>query len=343
MEIRVAKTALVTGISGQDGAYLAALLLEKGYRVVGAARRSASGELWRLRELGVDDGVEVLDLELAEYSNVEDVIRSVEPTEVYNLAAHSFVKASFDMPVFTSDVNALGVLRILEAIRRYAPQARFYQASTSEMFGKVRRTPQDEDTPFHPRSPYGVAKVFGHWATVNYREAFDLFAVSGILFNHESPLRGQEFVTRKITMAVARRIAGAPQPLRLGNLDSKRDWGFAGDYVRAMWKMLQVDDPADYVIATGETHSVRDFVTKAYEAGGIQLEWEGVGAKERGISVTDGDVVVEVADEFFRPAEVDVLIGDASRAQRDLGFAPSVSFDELVGMMVRRDIERIAG
>jgi GDPmannose 4,6-dehydratase len=343
MEIRVAKTALVTGISGQDGAYLAALLLEKGYRVVGAARRSASGELWRLRELGVDDGVEVLDLELAEYSNVEDVIRSVEPTEVYNLAAQSFVKASFDMPVFTSDVNALGVLRILEAIRRYAPQARFYQASTSEMFGKVRRTPQDEDTPFHPRSPYGVAKVFGHWATVNYREAFDLFAVSGILFNHESPLRGQEFVTRKITMAVARRIAGAPQPLRLGNLDSKRDWGFAGDYVRAMWKMLQVDDPADYVIATGETHSVRDFVTKAYEAGGIQLEWEGVGAKERGISVTDGDVVVEVADEFFRPAEVDVLIGDASRAQRDLGFAPSVSFDELVGMMVRRDIERIAG
>ena len=336
------RTALITGISGQDGAYLAALLLEKGYKVIGAARRSASGELWRLREAGAADAVSVIDLELAEYSNVEDVVRRVAPDEVYNLAAQSFVGASFEMPVFTSDVNALGVLRLLEALRRHAPEARFYQASTSEMFGKVRETPQNENTPFHPRSPYGVAKVFGHWATVNYREAWNLFATSGILFNHESPLRGPEFVTRKVSIAVARRVNGGTVPLKLGNLESRRDWGFAGDYVRAMWRMLQADSPEDYVIATGVTHSVRDFVTAAYAAADYEIDWEGQGVEEKGRFRRTGEIVVEVSPEHFRPAEVDVLTGDASKARRDLGFEPSVSFDRLVEMMVVRDIERLS-
>ncbi|MEQ1855559.1 MAG: GDP-mannose 4,6-dehydratase [Longimicrobiales bacterium] len=335
------KTALITGISGQDGAYLAALLLGQGYKVVGAARRSASGELWRLRELGVEPSVTVVDLELAEYANVEDVVKRVQPTEVYNLAAQSFVGTSFDMPIFTSDVNALGTLRVLEALRRCAPEARFYQASTSEMFGKVRETPQTEDTPFYPRSPYGVSKVFGHWATVNYREAWNLFACSGILFNHESPLRGREFVTRKITLAVAKRATTGEGVLQLGNLDGSRDWGFAGDYVEAMWRMLQVDRPADYVIATGVTHTVRTFVERAYASAGIDIEWEGEGVTEKGRDAKAGSVVVEVSKDFFRPAEVDVLIGDASRARRDLGFRASVTFDQLVEMMVRRDIERM--
>jgi GDPmannose 4,6-dehydratase len=339
----LSKTALVTGISGQDGAYLAALLVEKGYQVTGAARRSASGDLWRLRELDVEPKVELVDLELAEYSNVEDVIRRVKPDEVYNLAAQSFVTASFEVPVFTSDVNALGVLRLLEAVRRHAPEARFYQASTSEMFGKVRSTPQDEETPFHPRSPYGVSKVFAHWATVNYREAWDLFTASGILFNHESPLRGEEFVTRKITRSVARRATGGEGPLRIGNLDARRDWGFAGDYVQAMWAMLQADHPDDYVVASGTSHSVREFVTLAHQAAGFDLEWVGEGASEKGLDPSSGDVVVEVSKEFFRPAEVDCLVGDATKARQELGFDPSVSFEELVELMVRRDIERMAG
>jgi len=338
---RVPKTALITGISGQDGAYLAALLLEKGYEVVGAARRSASGELWRLRELGIEPRVAVIDLELAEYSNVEDVVKRVKPTEVYNLAAQSFVGTSFDMPIFTSDVNALGTLRVLEALRRCAPEARFYQASTSEMFGKVRETPQTEDTPFHPRSPYGVSKVFAHWATVNYREAWGLFACSGILFNHESPLRGREFVTRKITLGVARRATTGEGVLQLGNLDGARDWGFAGDYVHAMWRMLQADRAQDYVIATGATHSVRSFVERAFAAADIRIEWAGEGVSEKGRDANTGAVVVEVSREYFRPAEVDVLTGDPSRARKDLDFRATVTFEELVDMMVRRDIERM--
>jgi GDPmannose 4,6-dehydratase len=337
----MSKTALITGISGQDGAYLAALLVEKGYEVVGAARRSASGELWRLREMGVASQVTVLDLELAEYSNVEAVVEYVQPTEVYNLAAQSFVAASFDMPIFTSDVNALGVLRVLEAVRKKAPDARFYQASTSEMFGKVRETPQSETTPFHPRSPYGVSKVFGHWATVHYREAWDLFAVSGILFNHESPLRGEEFVTRKITKAVARRATGGKEILRLGNLDAERDWGFAGDYMRAAHAMIQADQPDDYVIATGETHTVRELVTLAHAAADMTLEWEGAGVSERGRDAATGEILVEVSPQFFRPAEVDRLLGDASKAREHLGFTPSLRFDGLVELMVQRDIERL--
>jgi len=334
------KTALITGITGQDGAYLAALLIEKGYRVVGAMRRSASGGMWRLRELGVEQGVETVDFELAEYSNIEDVVRRTRPDEVYNLGAQSFVGASFDMPVFTSDVNALGVLRLLEALRRHASDARFYQASTSEMFGKVRETPQTEQTPFHPRSPYGVAKVFGHWATVNYREAWGLFATSGILFNHESPLRGSEFVTRKISLAAARYGVGSGTPLSLGNLDARRDWGYAKDYVRAMWAMLQADVAADYVIATGETRSVRDFATLAFQAVDVDLAWEGEGVAEQGIDSSTGDVVVNVNPDFCRPAEVDLLVGDPTRAQDVLGFESTVSFEQLVHLMVRRDVER---
>lgn len=337
----LSKTALVTGVSGQDGAYLAKLLVDEGYRVVGATRRSASGSAWRLQELGVADRVEIMDFELAEYSNVEAVVRRVEPDEVYNLGAQSFVGASFESPVFTSDVNALGVMRVLEAIRRHCPEARFYQASTSEMFGQVREMPQTESTPFHPRSPYGVSKVFGHWSTVNYRESWDLFAVSGILFNHESPLRGAEFVTRKISLGVAGQVHGQREPLFLGNLDARRDWGFAGDYVRAMWMMLQVDSPQDYVIATGETHSVRDFVTRAFEAADVGIEWSGAGVEEVGRDRKSGDVRVRVSPDFFRPAEVEVLIGDAARARADLGFTHTLTFAQLVDTMVRRDIERL--
>ena len=333
-------TALITGISGQDGAYLGALLVEKGYRVVGAARRSASGELWRLRELGVESAIEIMDLELAEYSNVEDVIRRVRPDEVYNLAAQSFVGSSFDTPVFTADVNALGVIRLLEALRRHAPKARFYQASTSEMFGRARETPQREGTPFHPRSPYGVSKAFGHWATVNYRETWDLFAVSGIMFNHESPLRGPEFVTRKITMAAACHAIGDGAVLRLGNLNSKRDWGFAGDYVRAMWSMLQADTPDDYVIASGEAHTVREFASHAFAEVGIELDWVGEGAEERGLQRETGRVLVEVSPKYLRPADVESLLGDASKAHAKLGWSPEVSFESLVRLMVNRDAER---
>ena len=337
------KTALITGISGQDGAYLAALLSGKGYRIVGAARRSASGGMWRLRELGVESDVEVVDLELTEHSNVEEVIRRVQPDEVYNLAAQSFVGSSFHTPLFTSDVNALGVFRILEAIRRHKPEARYYQASTSEMFGLAREQPQNEKTPFHPRSPYGVSKLFGHWATVNYREAWGLFAVSGILFNHESPLRGEEFVTRKITLAVARQATGSDKPLRLGNLEARRDWGFAEDYVRAMWAMLQEDDPDDFVIASGETHSVRDFVTLAYECAGIEIEWVGEGVDEKALEAGTGKVLVEVDPDYFRPAEVDFLIGDCSKARDRLGWSPTLDFGGLVELMVRRDMERVEG
>lgn len=337
------KTALVTGISGQDGAYLSRLLLEKGYSVVGGMRRSASGGPWRLRELGIEGDVRIVDLELAEYSNIDGVVRGVAPDEVYNLGAQSFVGASFEVPIFTTDVNALGVLRLLEALRRHRPDARFYQASTSEMFGQVREVPQTEDTPFHPRSPYGVSKLFGHWATVNYREAWGLHAVSGILFNHESPLRGREFVTRKITIAVAHQAAGDEVVLKLGNLDAKRDWGFAGDYMSAAWSMLQTEVPRDYVVATGVTHSVREFVTLAYRAAGIELDWVGAGVSETAVDAIKGRRLVEVDRAFFRPAEVDALVGDPTRALVDLGWRPTIGFEALVEMMVRRELERSRG
>ncbi len=319
------KTALITGITGQDGGYLAELLLNEGYRVVGAERRASNRNRERLDELGVTEALEFVDFDLADSGNIVRVLERIEPDEVYNLAAQSFVALSFEQPIMTGDVTGIGVTRILEAIRAVNPGIRFYQASSSEMFGKVQAVPQHEGTPFHPRSPYGVAKVYGHWITVNYREAFGLHASSGILFNHESPLRGPEFVTRKISLAVARIQRGQQRELRLGNLDAKRDWGYAREYVAGMHAMLQRAEPGDYVLATGETHSVGEFVEAAFGAAG--LTWQDF-------------VVIDPA--FLRPAEVDLLIGDASKAKAELGWAPKTTFRELVALMVEADLERVA-
>ncbi len=335
------KTALITGVLGQDGAYLARQLLDKGYRVVGAYRRSASSSNWRLRRLGVEGAVEMVPMELLELSNVLRVVETVAPDEVYNLAAQSFVAASFDQPLYTSEVDALGVTRLLEAIRSAAPEARFYQASSSEMFGKIQAPMQSETTPFYPRSPYGVAKLYGHWITVNYRESFGLHASSGILFNHESPLRGREFVTRKITATFAEMAAGSDAVLELGNLDSERDWGFAGDYVRGMWLMLQQDAPDSYVLATGEKASVRRFVEMAGEAAGFRVEWSGDGVDTVGRDAKSGRELVRVNPAFFRPAEVDVLLGDASKARAVLGWRPEVDLAALAEMMVRADADAL--
>jgi GDPmannose 4,6-dehydratase len=320
----VKKTALITGITGQDGSYLAELLLEKGYRVVGMTRRTSTDVHERIQHL-IDD-IEFVSGDLLDQSSVTSIVTAVKPDEIYNLAAQSFVPTSWQQPVLTGEFTALGVTRVLEAIRATDPSIRFYQASSSEMFGKVAESPQRESTPFYPRSPYGVAKVYGHWITVNYRESYNLFAVSGILFNHEGPRRGKEFVTRKISDGVARIKLGLAKELRLGNLDAQRDWGFAGDYVRAMWLMLQQDHAEDFVIATGRTHGVRDFVRVAFEAAGL-------GSYEPYV-VTD--------ERFVRPAEVDLLIGDPSKAKRVLGWEPSVSFEQLVEMMVRADLDRLS-
>ncbi len=317
------RRALITGITGQDGSYLAELLLSEGYEVIGMLRRSSTVNFERIAHIQ-DDLTLVAGDVLDEVSMVE-VLRRHRPTEVYNLAAQSFVPTSWSQPVLTGEVTALGVTRILDAIRLTDKDIRFYQASSSEMFGKVREVPQSELTPFYPRSPYGVAKVYGHWITVNYRESYDMFAVSGILFNHESPRRGKEFVTRKISDGVARIKLGLARELRLGNLDAQRDWGFAGDYVRAMWLMLQQERPEDYVIATGRTHSVREFCRIAFETAGL-------GSYEE---------YVKVDPRFIRPAEVDLLIGDPGKAKRVLNWAPEVSFEQLVQMMVEADIDRI--
>ncbi len=315
--------ALITGITGQDGSYLAELLLDKGYDVVGMLRRSSTVNFERIDHLQND--IELAPGDLIDGASMVHVLREHEPDEVYNLAAQSFVQTSFGQPVLTGETTALGVTRLLDAVRMVQPEAKFYQASSSEMFGKVSEVPQNEGTPFHPRSPYGVAKVYGHWITVNYRESYDMFACSGILFNHESPRRGLEFVTRKITNAVARIKVGLQDELRLGNLDARRDWGFAGDYVDAMWQMMQNDEPKDYVISTGETHSVRDFCEAAF--GAADLDWE---------------QYVVVDKKYYRPAEVDLLIGDSSLAQAELGWQPKVSFDDLVRMMVEADLDRAA-
>ena len=316
------KTALITGITGQDGSYLAEFLLRRGYRVVGMTRRSSTDVHERIAHL-MDD-IAFVSGDLLDQTSITSIVRDVRPNEIYNLAAQSFVPTSWTQPVLTGEFTALGVTRVLEAIRAVDPAIRMYQASSSEMFGKVHETPQTETTPFHPRSPYGVAKVYGHWITVNYRESYDLYACSGMLFNHESPRRGKEFVTRKISDGVARIKLGLQNELRLGNLDAKRDWGFAGDYVRAMWLMLQAEQPVDYVVATGVTHSVRDFARAAFAA--ADLDWERY-------------VVVDPA--FYRPAEVDVLVGDASKAYRELGWEPEASFDRLVEMMVQADLDRL--
>lgn len=337
------KRALITGIRGQDGAYLSKFLLDKGYEVYGADRRSGDASNWRLRELGVEKFVKYIYMDLLEFSNIIEVIREVKPDEVYNLAAQSFVGASFHQPILTSEVDGIGVLRVLEAIRRYKPDAKFYQASTSEMFGKVQEIPQTEKTPFYPRSPYGVAKLFGHWITVNYRESYGMFACSGILFNHESPLRGIEFITRKVTYNLAKIKYGLADKFFVGNLDAKRDWGYAPEYVEAMYMMLQAEEPDDYVIATGETHSVREFIEKASAVAGFEIEWEGEGQNEKGIDRKSGKVIVEVSPEFFRPAEVDILIGDATKAKEKLGWYPKTTFDKLVEIMMQADLKRVEG
>ncbi|HEY0382597.1 MAG TPA: GDP-mannose 4,6-dehydratase [Candidatus Elarobacter sp.] len=316
------KTALITGITGQDGSFLAEFLLERGYRVVGMTRRTSTDVHERIQHLV--DRIEIVSGDLLDQSSITSIVAAIRPDEIYNLAAQSFVPTSWHQPVLTGEFTALGVTRVLESIRANGRPVKFYQASSSEMFGKVHVVPQNEATPFYPRSPYGVAKVYGHWITVNYRESYGMFAASGILFNHESERRGKEFVTRKISDGVARIKLGIASELRLGNLDAQRDWGFAGDYVRAMWLMLQQDKPDDFVIATGRTHAVRDFVRLAFAA--ADLDWE---------------KYVVVDPRYYRPAEVDLLVGDASKALRELGWRPEISFEQLVEQMVRADLDRL--
>lgn len=338
------KRALITGITGQDGSYLAELLLEKGYEVHGVLRRSSSFNTARINHIYQDphDADRRLFLhhgDLNDASSLNRILRIVRPDEIYNLGAQSHVKVSFDTPEYTAEVTGVGVLRLLEAVRDQEIRPRIYQASSSEMFGKARETPQTERTPFHPRSPYAVAKVFAYWATVNYREAYGLFAVNGILFNHESPRRGETFVSRKITRAVARIRHGLQDRLYLGNLESRRDWGYAKDYVEAMWLMLQQSEPDDYVIATGKTHSVREFCERAFRRAGFDLEWRGTGLEETGIDRGTGRALVAVDPRYLRPAEVDHLDGDASKARKMLGWEPKVSFEELTDLMTDADLE----
>jgi GDPmannose 4,6-dehydratase len=332
---------LITGISGQDGAYLAQFLLAKGYRVVGALRRSSRNVVPRLIEFKIANDVEIVDFDLAEITNIIRTLEKIQPDEIYNLAAQSFVALSFEQPVYTSDTDGIGPLRILESLREAVPGARFYQASTSEMFGKAQTFPQDETTPFYPRSPYGFAKLFAHWATVNYRESYGIHASSGILFNHESPLRGREFVTRKITWSLARIRHGDLQMLQLGNLDAQRDWGFAGDYVEGMWLMLQQEKPQDYVLATSEAHTVRAFVEAAASRLQFDIEWSGSGLDERGTDRRSGKTIVEVDPAFYRPAEVDQLVGNPKKAQEVLGWRRKIGFEELVTLMVEADDKRV--
>ena len=318
------KTALITGITGQDGAYLAELLLQKGYKVYGLIARRSTSTIWRLEYVGVKDEVELIEGDMTDLSSLLRAIQIARPTEVYNLAAQSFVGTSWEQPILTAQVTGVGVVNLLEAIRLTDPSIRFYQASTSEMFGLIQEEMQSEKTPFYPRSPYGVAKLYGHWITVNYRESFEMHASSGILFNHESPLRGLEFVTRKVTDAVAKIKLGEQKELRLGNIDAKRDWGFAGDYVEAMWHMLQQDEADDYVVATGRTTTVRDMCRIAFEYVGLNYE---------------DHVVIDPA--FYRPAEVDVLLGNPAKAKEKLGWEASTSLNELITMMVEADLERV--
>jgi len=345
-ESELSKTALITGITGQDGAYLAELLLEKGYEVHGIKRRASSFNTDRIDHLYQDPHERGVRLylhygDLTDATNLIRIIQQVQPSEIYNLAAQSHVAVSFETPEYTANSDALGTLRILEAIRilGLTKKTRFYQASTSEMFGKVQEIPQKETTPFYPRSPYGAAKVYGHWITINYREAYGMYACSGILFNHESPIRGETFVTRKITRALARISEGLENCLYLGNLDSLRDWGHARDYVRAQWLMLQQDQPEDYVIATGEQHSVREFVTLAGSKLGMNLQWRGAGVDESAIDTKSGRTIVKVDARYFRPTEVETLLGDSSKARMNLGWKPEISFDALVDEMVAADLE----
>ena len=336
------KSSIITGITGQDGAYLASLLLDKGYTLWGTYRRTSSVNLWRIEELGIDKhpNLHLVEYDLTDMGAAIRLLETSEASEVYNLAAQSFVGVSFDQPHATAQITGIGALNLLEAIRIVNPKIRFYQASTSEMFGKVQAVPQREDTPFYPRSPYGVAKLYAHWMTVNYRESYDIFASSVILFNHESPLRGQEFVTRKITDSLAKIKLGKLDVLELGNLDAKRDWGYAKEYVEGMWRMLQADEPDTFVLATNRTETVRDFVDMAAKAAGFALEWQGKGESERAIDTATGKTIVAVNPRFYRPAEVDLLIGDASKAKAKLGWEPKTTLEELCQLMVEADLRR---
>ena len=335
------KTAFITGITGQDGAYLAKLLLEKGYEVHGGVRRISQPETVRLDLLGIADKVTLHEFDLTEQNNIFRTIQAVEMDEFYNLAAQSFVGASWELPVYTADADGMAVVRILDTLRTLRPNVRFYQASPSEMFGLVQEVPQKETTRLYPRSPYGVAKVYGHYITMNYRESFGLHASSGILFNHESPLRGKEFVTRKITLGLAQLARGGDAPVELGNMDARRDWGFAGDYVEGMWRMLQQDDADDYVLATGVTTTIRDFFTFAAEELGMDLEWTGEAEGETAIDRKTGKLVMKVNPKFYRPAEVDLLIGDASKARTQLGWEPKVDIRSLASMMAKSDFDAL--
>ena len=334
----MSKKALITGITGQDGAYLSQLLLNKGYKVYGTARRSASEKFWRLEYLGIKDQIELIDFDLLEITNIQKVIKDIEPDEVYNLAAQSFVPTSFELPILTTDINSLGALRILDSILSTNSNIKFYQSSTSEMFGKVQEVPQTELTRFYPRSPYGVSKLYSHYITLNYRESYDLFACSGILFNHESPLRGNEFVTKKITSSLAAIKKGQLDVLMIGNVDAKRDWGFAADYVEAMWMMLNAETPNDYVISTGENHTVREFIDISLKILNFKTEWIGDGVNAELINIDTGKPIIKVDPKFFRPAEVDELLGSSSLALKEIGWKPKVAFDQLIEMMIEFDL-----
>jgi len=329
------KKAIITGVAGQDGAFLAQLLIKKGYQVIGADRRRANDDYPYLSDLGIRNKIKLVYFDLLEPNNINNLIIKEQPDEFYNLAAQSFVKASFDLPIMTSDVDAMGVLRILDAIKNHSPKTKFYQASTSEMFGKIRENPQNENTPFYPRSPYGVAKLFSHWMVVNYRESYDLFACSGILFNHESEYRGAEFVTQKIIKKAVSISKGDKEPLILGNIDAKRDWGYAKDYVEGMYLMLQADSPDDYVLATNKTTSIREFASIAFEKLGINIKWDGAGVLEKGINIDNGEVIVKISEEYYRPAEVELLIGDYSKALKKLNWAPKVNLEKLIEIMIK--------
>jgi GDPmannose 4,6-dehydratase len=336
------KTAVITGITGQDGAYLAELLLEKGYKVYGTYRRTSSVNFWRIAELGIEKhpNLHLVEYDLTDLASSIRLLQVSGATEVYNLAAQSFVGVSFDQPLATAAITGMGPVHLLEAIRIVNPAIRFYQASTSEMFGLVQAVPQIESTPFYPRSPYGVAKLYAHWMTINYRESYNIFGTSGILFNHESPLRGQEFVTRKITDSIAKIKLGQLDVLELGNMDAKRDWGFAKDYVEGMWRMLQHHTPDTYVLATNRTETVRDFVSLAAKAADIELEWRGHAEQETAIDVATGKEIVRVNPKFYRPAEVDLLIGNPQKARDELGWEPKTTLEQLCQMMVEADLRR---
>jgi GDPmannose 4,6-dehydratase len=335
--------AVITGITGQDGAYLAELLLHKGYAVYGTYRRTSSSNFWRIEELGIKNhpNLYLVEYDLTDLSSNIRLLETAQPDEFYNLAAQSFVGASFDQPIATANITGLGPVNVLEAIRIVNPKIKFYQASTSEMFGHVQEVPQSEETPFYPRSPYGVAKVYAHWMTINYRESYDIFGASGILFNHESPMRGLEFVTRKITDGMARIKLGKQNHIELGNLDAKRDWGYAKDYVDGMWRMLQAKIPNTYALATGRTERVRDFVEMSCKAVDINIEWKGEGVDEVGVDTNSGKEIIKINPRFYRPAEVELLIGNPSKAKKDLDWEATTSLEELCVMMVEADLQRV--